>query len=70
MVLQHVFELLDLENKEVEYIWIKIQKDQMKGWLIVTLYLPNYCSKYFKKDFNIHLKDMFLNYQRIFCWVM
>ena len=31
---------MDMENEEVQCIWIEIKQNQTKGWLIATLYRP------------------------------
>ena len=49
---------IDLENDEVECIWIEVKQNQSKGWLIAVIYRPPVGSKHLNKNFNTCLNDM------------
>ena len=48
----------DLENDNIEAIWIEIRPKHSKSFLAGIMYRPPDSSKYICKDFNVHLNSM------------
>ena len=48
----------DLENENVEAIWLEIRPIHSNSFLVCIMYRPPESSKYLSKDFNVHLHEM------------
>ena len=48
----------DLENVNVEAIWLEIRPDYSSSFLLCIMYRPPESSKHLSKDFNVHLHEM------------
>ena len=48
----------DMENENVEAIWLEIRPSHSISFLLCIMYRPPESSKYLSKDFNVHLHEM------------